>query len=619
MALGFSIGGIASGLDTATMIRQLMQIERQPIVRFEQRQAELRQVDQAWSEVATKLSGLRTALDGIRRTPSWDGFATASSSQPDAVSATVTGSPAPGSIGFVVEALATRHRVVGTGEFSEPADLVGSGSLTLRTADGVELATVETDETTTLAQLATRINDADVGVRATVLKVSDGVHRLMLDATDTGVSTAFSVDTDLGGLGDLNTVREGADARLSLGDGVTVTRGSNTITDLIDGVTLNLTAVTSSEVTITTERDVTAAADAVEAFVTAANDVLSTVSKHTAYNAESGTSGVLQGDSAARTLALQLRGLLSQRVGDGAISHGSQIGMSLTRDGALTLDRAKLESALADDMDAVAGFLGQSFSGPASASFVSATSATTSGTYQVQIDTAATVAAVTGATFTPPGGEPKTFTVTTASGQTVSVTLDTSVTTASQAKLAIEAALADAGIASITVDDAGDVLSFAETRHGSHYGFTIDGLGDGLDGEHLGTDVAGTIGGEAATGTGQVLRATAGDPDGLALRYTGTTTGVIGDVAYGAGLGGALHDFLRTVEGPGGSIQRARDAITGRIRDVDDRIAAFETRLELREATIRRQFTGLETALAQLQAQGNWLAGQLGAMFAQQQ
>jgi flagellar hook-associated protein 2 len=116
-----------------------------------------------------------------------------------------------------------------------------------------------------------------------------------------------------------------------------------------------------------------------------------------------------------------------------------------------------------------------------------------------------------------------------------------------------------------------------------------------------------------------MLRATAGAPDGLSIRYGGTETGAVGDVTYGAGLTGVLHEYLLTIEGSGGAIQRARDAISGRIRDVDDRIAAFETRLDLREATIRRQFTGLETALAQLQAQGNWLAGQMGAMFAQGQ
>jgi len=617
MATGFSIGGIASGLDTASMIRQLMQIERQPIVRFEQRQAELRTVDQAWGEVATKLSGLRSALDGIRQPAAWDGFATAQSSHPDAVGVSVAGVATPGSVSFSVEALASRHRVAGTGEFAAATDLVGAGTLTLQDTNGDPLVSVATTADTTLADLARQINDADVGVRAQVLKVADGVHRLVLDASSTGTAAAFTATTDLAALGDLTTVREGADARLSLGDGLVVTRSSNTITDLMEGVTLDLRATTPSEVTVTTERDVSAAADAVEAFVKAANEVLSTLSRHTSYNAESGKAGALQGDSLARSLAVKVRGILSGASGTGDITHGSQIGMSLTRDGAVTIDRSALESALAQDMDGVQSFLGQSFDGPAGTSLVGATTATRPGSYAIQIDTAATVAAVTGASFTPPGGEPKTFTINTSSGQAVSVTLDTTVTTASQARLAIEAALASAGVSTIQVSDEGDVLSFAETRYGSQYGFTIDGLGDGLDGSFAGSDVVGTIGGEAAVGSGRTLRATAGDPDGLSVRYAGTDVGVIGDVTYGAGLTGTLHNYLTTIEGSGGAIQRARDAISGRIRDVDDRIAAFETRLDLREAAIRRQFTGLETALAQLQAQGNWLAGQLGSMFGQ--
>ncbi len=80
------------------------------------------------------------------------------------------------------------------------------------------------------------------------------------------------------------------------------------------------------------------------------------------------------------------------------------------------------------------------------------------------------------------------------------------------------------------------------------------------------------------------------------------------------GYGVALDDFLDTVEGSGGSIQRSRDAISGRIRSYDDQIEAFETRLELRETALRRQFTGLETALQQLHSQGQWLAGQLGSL-----
>ncbi len=80
------------------------------------------------------------------------------------------------------------------------------------------------------------------------------------------------------------------------------------------------------------------------------------------------------------------------------------------------------------------------------------------------------------------------------------------------------------------------------------------------------------------------------------------------------GLGANLDAYLDTVEGSGGSIQRSRDALAGRIRSYDDQIEAFQERLVLREENLRRKFTDMESALANLQAQGNWLSSQLGSM-----
>ena len=59
----FSFGGIASGLDTNSIIDQLMAIERQPIVRFQSQQDRMRRVDDAWSAVVGKLSAFRSAVD----------------------------------------------------------------------------------------------------------------------------------------------------------------------------------------------------------------------------------------------------------------------------------------------------------------------------------------------------------------------------------------------------------------------------------------------------------------------------------------------------------------------------------------------------------------------------
>ena len=58
-------------------------------------------------------------------------------------------------------------------------------------------------------------------------------------------------------------------------------------------------------------------------------------------------------------------------------------------------------------------------------------------------------------------------------------------------------------------------------------------------------------------------------------------------------------------------------AIQGRERikkDLETQIVSWERRLELRQATLSRQFSGLEVALGKLQSQSSWLSGQLAGL-----
>ena len=107
----FQVGGLASGLDTTSIISQLMSLERAPVRRFEQSQDELRSVDSSWSRVVSKLSSFRSSLDDVRKAGSLATLTTASSSDESAVVVTDIDGGEPDSLSFTVEALATRHRV----------------------------------------------------------------------------------------------------------------------------------------------------------------------------------------------------------------------------------------------------------------------------------------------------------------------------------------------------------------------------------------------------------------------------------------------------------------------------------------------------------------------------
>jgi flagellar hook-associated protein 2 len=61
-------------------------------------------------------------------------------------------------------------------------------------------------------------------------------------------------------------------------------------------------------------------------------------------------------------------------------------------------------------------------------------------------------------------------------------------------------------------------------------------------------------------------------------------------------------------------------AVQGRERtkkDIETQILSWDRRLELRQAALQRQFSGLEVALGRLQSQSSWLSGQLAGMSRQ--
>nr|MBO2500728.1 hypothetical protein [Acidimicrobiia bacterium] len=247
------IGGLASGLDTASMIKQLMEVERLPILNLQSNRQKLVAKDDAWRDIATRLSSLRTSLDALASASDLDRYITASSSNEQRAVATVTGNALPQTLSFTIDQLATRHEIISTGGFASDDALVGAGTFTIEI--GGQTHSVTTDTETTLAQLATRINELGVGVTASVFYVDGSTAKLRLVSKDTGEAAVFTAYGDQAGLASTEVIRAGQDAQLTMG-ALTITRSSNTISDLVPGVTVDLRSAGPEEVTITIGRDV---------------------------------------------------------------------------------------------------------------------------------------------------------------------------------------------------------------------------------------------------------------------------------------------------------------------------------------------------------------------------
>jgi flagellar hook-associated protein 2 len=231
--------------------------------------------------------------------------------------------------------------------------------------DGSFERVIEFTPADTLDTLVTKINDANAGVRATV--ISDGSpgtpFRLSLTSARSGAAGRFTIDTGGFDLA-LQTLSEGTDARLFYGSAdparaVLLTSSTNTFDGVIANVRIDALSPSESPVTLTISRDTDAVESAIKGFVDAFNNLVSRIDTLTEYNAESQRRGTLLGDSTAQQLRASLfLAIESPGTGiSGQFQVLSQIGIRVGSGGQLTLDTDAFRQALEQDPQGVANLL----------------------------------------------------------------------------------------------------------------------------------------------------------------------------------------------------------------------------------------------------------------------
>jgi flagellar hook-associated protein 2 len=133
-----------------------------------------------------------------------------------------------------------------------------------------------------------------------------------------------------------------------------------------------------------------------------------------------------------------------------------------------------------------------------------------------------------------------------------------------------------------------------------------------------GLDVAGTINGEEATGSGQYLTGK-GDNDttaGLKLRITLTAdqvgSGTEGSITIAKGLASKMNDRLTSLNAPNTGLLNSRIAsYQKQIDNLGARVEEFDERLQLRRERLMKEYQDMESALAEMSALGDSLTSQL--------
>jgi flagellar hook-associated protein 2 len=353
----FRAGGLASGLDTNSIIDQLMKIEQRPVDKLKLRQDGLRTQVSTLASIISKLSELKTSAQslgsgGALATKIDSGTATGFSAT------TGTGATA-GSHTVDVDflAVAAQQRSAAFGSATAP---VRGGSLTLRVM-GTDY-NVNIAHGAALSDVALAIRQSGAPVSATV--VNDGTSNYLSILNNetgfplTGVAAdALTITENYTGTGNsvlgFASVQTAVNAEVNV-DGLLIKRTSNNVSDVIPGVTLSLKAPTTTAETVVIGNDITGTSTNIQKFVDAYNETHKLIQAQLQSSSTTDRATTLAGDAALRSLQRSLQSLITSEVtAGGTVRALADLGVKSARDGSLSIDSTVLKAAIARDSASV--------------------------------------------------------------------------------------------------------------------------------------------------------------------------------------------------------------------------------------------------------------------------
>ncbi len=371
-----AIDGLSSGLDTTSIINQLMALERVPQQRLQVKQTAAESSITSLRTLNTKFVSLFSAAAKLgARLPSapvpdppppseWQP-AKATSSDATRVTAATTAGATAGSLSFHVKQLASTTVRMSTDTWGATTEATSGSpahlSFTLKKGTGTPVTI--TTANGTLAETVSAINASSAGVRAGIVQVSSGVYALQVVSSTSGDTGGGITLTNPDGVNLLKaTGTDGKNAVLDLGSGSTVQSTSNTFKDVLPGVTLTVlkadtataTGYEQAAVSVDVTKDTDGLAGKVQALVDAANAARADAKSLTAMDPTTKAKGRLYGDSGLRSLVDKVSSAIS-----GGSSGPALAGVTIARDGTVSFDKAKFLTALEADPAKVEAALGK--------------------------------------------------------------------------------------------------------------------------------------------------------------------------------------------------------------------------------------------------------------------
>jgi len=365
---GVSLGGLSSGLDTQSIVDQLIAIDRAPETRMKLQQSALAARKEALTDIGTRLRNLSSAVKDLGSTATWANTQSLEVSDSTKLTATRLSGAAPGGHEIDVTSLARAEQRSYTYTASDTTLQIGAATIPLSASDDGAAA-------------ADKINaNSDSPVYAVFVQDPLGdttKDRLVLTRKDTGKYQQADMAVTGAAWTAGETYTAGVNATYTVDGGTQQESRSNVLKSAVPGLQLTLKSAGTTSVTVGAPApDQDAIKAKVQAFVDQYNSTIDLIrSKLTEKRVPNATSdtdarkGALFADPQLTGLLSQLRSAMSDKTGIGGaitsladlgVSTGTASGGAADADavaGKLKLDVDKLTDALTDNRTAAKSFL----------------------------------------------------------------------------------------------------------------------------------------------------------------------------------------------------------------------------------------------------------------------
>lgn len=212
-----SVDGLVSGLDTTTIISQLMSIEKQPQDALKTKKTDVGNEIAVYQVLNQKFSTLSSAAHDVALTSGWTAMK-ATSSSPN-VTATASAGASSGMIAFTVQSLARAGAVASTGTVGSSAAVVAGGPVVLsKGADALGFSRVGAGAGLTTGAHTIVVTQATTGATASGTAVLGATTTFAADAT---------LDVTVDGVAKTYTVAAGSYSPAQLAAAVTQASGGD--------------------------------------------------------------------------------------------------------------------------------------------------------------------------------------------------------------------------------------------------------------------------------------------------------------------------------------------------------------------------------------------------------